>query len=350
MKKYKKYIIIAVIVLAIVGFGFYKNSQPAVSKVNKAEVVSEVVRKTVSASGSVISKNEADLSFAATGELSDLNVEKGDVVSKGQNLAGLYNYDTSQSVKASKDSRDVAKRDLELYIQTYESHKDDVGGSKEYAIGVKRLEELLSRAEAGYQSSIGTLSKTYITAPLAGTIVDILKEKGEIVGLGEAVIKIADLDNLIFEMDVDQEDFGYLKLDQQVEIELDSYTKHIFSGKVSELPKYANSSTEQFTVRIEIDKDADHTVLLGMNGDARIIVSTTGDKVNSLPFDAVFKEKNDGSYVWTEENGVLKKMPVELGLEGDIYTQVKTDLSGKQLYIPSGNEELKEGNKVMLGE
>jgi hypothetical protein len=43
-------------------------------------------------------------------------------------------------------------------------------------------------------------------------------------------------------------------------------------------------------------------------------------------------------------------MPVELGLEGDIYTQVKTDLSGKQLYIPSGNEELKEGNTVMLGE
>uniref|UniRef100_A0A7C4Y347 Efflux RND transporter periplasmic adaptor subunit n=1 Tax=candidate division WWE3 bacterium TaxID=2053526 RepID=A0A7C4Y347_UNCKA len=349
MKKNKKYIIILVVLLAIGSFIAYKRSQPQTSKANRIDVTREIVRKTVSASGTIVSENEADLSFAASGEISEIYVKTGDDVKRGELLASLYNYDTSQTVKAAKDTRDVAKRDLELFIQTYEDNKDDLGGSKEYEIGVKRLEELLSKAEASYQATIGTLSKTYIYAPFSATVVDIFKEKGEIASAGESILKTADLNNLFFETDVDQEDFGALKINQQVEIELDPYETNVFNGTVSKLPKYADSDTEQFTIRISITKDNEHSVLLGMRGDAKIIVSTTSNEVSALVFDSIFKDEG-GTYVWVLESDKLKKLPIEVGLEGDLYTEVKTDLSGKEIYVPVGNEEFKEGNKVQVEE
>lgn len=349
MLKNKKILIGLVIILGIIGFSFYKKSQPKVLVGTEAKVVEEIVRKTVSASGKVISTNEADLAFASTGELAKLNVKKGDMVKEGQLLASLSNYDSSQASKSARDSRDIAQRDLDLYIQTYESNKDAVGGKKEYDINIRRLMELLSKAEANYQSSIGSLSKTYLYAPFEGTVVDTFKEEGEIVGLGEKVLKVAKLDNLVFEMDVDQEDFGLLKPDQAVEIQLDAYTKKIFTGKVLELPKYADANTEQFTVRIAISKDNEAQVLLGMKGDAKIIIETTNDKVKALTFDTIFKENDGSTYVWIDENKLLKKLPIEIGLEGDIYTELKSNLDGKTLYVPTGNVEFKEGSKVKVG-
>ncbi|MBI2414629.1 efflux RND transporter periplasmic adaptor subunit [candidate division WWE3 bacterium] len=348
MKKHKKLIVIIILIFTVVGFVYYSRSKPKTLIGVKSEVVNEVVRKTISASGKVVSTNEVDLSFASTGELANLYVKKGDVVKEGQLLAITSNYDTSQATQSAKDGRDVAQRDLDLYIEIYESDQDAAGGEKEYQINIRRLMELLSKAEANYQSSIGTLSKTYLYAPFEGTIVDTYKEKGEILSFGEKIVKLAKLDKLIFEIDVDQEDFGILKPGQIVELQLDSYNNTIFSGVVLELPKYASDTTEQFTVKIAIDPHKEKQVLLGMKGDAKVIVETTANKVKALTFDALFKDDNLGNFIWTEENGFLKKLPIKIGLEGDIYTELKTDLAGKTIYTPVGNTEFQEGSKVKL--
>lgn len=346
MKKGK--IAFIVIALLITFFVIYSKAKPKVFEVTAVETEVITVRKTVSASGTVISKNQSNLALAAVGQLQYLAVEKGDIVAKGDLIGNVYNYDSSQSSKALRDSRDIVLRDIDIYRENYETHPNAVGGNDEYLLGLRRMDELLSKAEASYQASLGSLSKTILYAPFSGVVLDIFKDVGEVVTAGTPLVKIADLDALIFEISVDQEDFGALVLDQVVEITLDSYDGPMFFGKVSELPQYADEATEEFIIKIELDPSTEYQILLGMNGDASIIVEEEIDAI-SLTFDVIY-ESDDGYYIWIVENGSLVKEVVEIGLEGDVYTTIITDLSGKEIIIPVEEDGLTEGGSVKYGE
>ena len=152
----------------------------------------------------------------------------------------------------------------------------------------------------------------------------------------------------IFEISVDQEDFGSLVLNQVVEVTLDSYDGPMFFGKVSELPQYADETTEEFIIKIELHPSTEYPILLGMNGDASIVIEEEIDAV-SLTFDVIY-ESEDGYYIWVVENGSLVKEVVEIGLEGDVYTTIITDLSDKEIIIPVEEDGLTEGGSVKYGE
>ncbi len=297
-KKRRKLIITITLILIVFGGSYLVKKSNGHIKVESVETENVVVKQTVSASGSVISENEASLAFASMGRLEGLEVKKGDKLNKGDFIAYVSNYDSSQTSQAYKDARDISKKDLEIYIESYGSNMDAVGGEDEYYLNIARLKELISKAEASYQSTLGSLNNTYLYAPFDGTIIDTYKEIGEVVSVGANVVKIADLEDLIFEIEVDQEDFGILKIGQDVEITLDSYGEHVFTGVVRELPQYADETTTEFIVRISLMQSEEMPVLLGMKGDASIIVETSGDEVVALTFDTVFKD-NDQYYVWT---------------------------------------------------
>ena len=346
----RRKIVILIVALIIAAGLLFMRSRAKVIQAEPVTLTQVVVRKTVSASGTVTSLNKSDMSVAGGGQLQNVYIKKGQEVTKGQLLANVYNYDSSQSAQASKDARDVAKKDLELYIENYQNNQAAVGGSEEYRINVKRLEELLSKAEATYQASLGSLSKTALYAPFSGTVVDILADVGEVVTAGAPILKLADLNALIFDVNVDQEDFGLLKLGQPAEITLDSYEGVIFGGKVVELPKYAQDETSEFEVKIEINSTQDQLPLPGMKGDASIIIAETSDEVNALTFDSIFFNNGDKPFVWVSENGRLAKKEIDTGLEGDVYTELKTDLSNIQIVLPTETDAVKaqEGIKINI--
>jgi HlyD family secretion protein len=63
--------------------------------------------------------------------------------------------------------------------------------------------------------------------------VDVLKEQNEVAATGQPVVRVADLSSLVFEVLIDQEDFGLLSVGDSVELTLDSYKDKTFSGEVS---------------------------------------------------------------------------------------------------------------------
>lgn len=317
-----------ILVLLVIGLGYFNYAKTKnVVEVNKVELENIKVRKTISGSGVVTSKNDSNLSFTSVGKIQKVYVEKGDTVINGQLLAQLNNTSVLEALQATKDARDIALRDLDLYIENYATNVDAVGGQDEYNINIRRLQELVSKAEATYQSQLASSNDTYLYAPFSGTIVDVLLEEGETTGIGTTVIKIADLNSLTFEVNIDQEDYGYIKLGLPVEVTLDSYDGDIFNGKVSELPKYVNDLTnEDFLVDIDISSnDENKPTLLGMKGDASIIVDETKNIVQALIFDSIYSD-DTGSFVWVDENSMVNKKYIDIGLEGDVYTEIKTDL------------------------
>ena len=308
-----------------------------------------VVEKTVSASGNVKSLENADLSFNATGRVIYIGVKKGDSIKKGQMIAKLDNDSTLQTVQYYRDARDVALRNRDLFVEQYESNKDAVSGKDEYDITLRKYDELVSQAEAAYLAQVDNVRNSYIYAPFDGVIVDLTKETGENASLGETVVKLENLNNIVFEVELDQEDYGLIKLGQEAKIELDAYNNVEFEGIVSLLPMYADgTSGSSFVIEMTINPKGNYNPLIGMTGDARIVVSKTDTKVPALVYDQILFDDGNKSYVFVLNGDLIEKQSVEIGLEGDIYTELKS-LPDKQMVTGLNDKiEMKEGYKAKI--
>lgn len=345
-KAKRNIIIIGIIVITIGGLFLFIKKRNGRIEARKVDIEYRKVIKTVSASGKVKSNKELDLSFPVAGEVTLINVEIGDSVSKGTLLAQVYNYDLRQTAESLRDSVDVAKKDKEIFIEDYATNVDGIGGADEYYIRLEKYDELIEEEEGLYFSKLAQVEKTKIRSPFSGTVLDISKEVGEVATAAEDIIKFADINNLLFEIELDQEDFGFVIIDQEANITLDAYEDIIINGRVNELPYFVDPSSEEFIIKIQIDQKDGISILLGMEGDVDIIVEQTKEEVNSLQFDAIFSDET-GDFVYVVNNGILERESINIGLEGDVYTEILTDLSEKQIVVPT-SEEFEIGDSVSI--
>jgi len=347
--KNKKRIIL--IILVVIGLGLLIRylTLPKVRSLQAKEVKFEdrVVTKTVSASGTIKSQKTANLAFPSTQVITQINVKEGDKVTRGQALAYLEYTSSYLTVQYAKDARDIVLRKRELFEADKETNKNTLGGEEEYNIRLRQYNEEVSQAEASYQAESAKLNNFYISAPFEGTVVDITKQVGETAAANETIIKLSDLKDLYFEVVVDQEDFGAIKLDQAVEISLDAYGNKKYNGKVTGLQMFANENSD-FVVDITFTENGSFTPSLGMTGDAKIIVESTTGPVKSLFYDEIFYDEEDRPFVWVVNNNYIAKEPIEIGLEGDIYTEVLSQIDKTVVVGLNQDVELSEGFKAVV--
>lgn len=348
IKRRKFLVIFLVLVLIIVGVSIYNNNKPAEVLVRKGEITNSPIVKSVSASGILRADKQANLTLPGVALVDRVNVEVGSIVEQGEILGSIYNVTNTYTIQASKDARDIALRDRDLFIETYVNNKKALGGSEEYEIQLRKQNELVSRAEALYSAEISQLSNTIIRAPFKGTVLDLLYEKGELSTSATPFAIIADLSSYYFEITLDQEDFAAIKKDQKVNLSLDTYPDVEIKGEIKELPLYATDASEDFILKVKIP-DTQLLLLPGMRGDAEIIIEEITDEVQAVSFDTIFFEGGK-YYVWTADNEVLTKKEVEIGVEGDLYTEVITDLSDVELVIPLEDAEISEGSRIRYEE
>lgn len=343
------WLLLAIIVF-VLARGYYTRDGIKTLAVKEVKIENKVVEKTVSASGKVKSENSANLSFNGTGRIAQITVKKGDTVKKGQLLSYLDTQSFNQTIQTYKDARDIAIRDKELFVSQYEDDKSAIGGQDDYDINIRRYDEKISQASASYNSQKDSLRNSYIYAPFDGVVVDATKEVGENASLGETIIKLENLNKIIFEIELDQEDYGSVKLGQTVLVDLDAYSDVKFGGKVSLLPLYADgTSGSNFTVEVTLDPSKEMSPLVGMTGDAKIIVAVTDKEVPVLLYDQVFFDDEDKPYVYVvNAEGLIEKQIIEIGLEGDIYTELKTNLDKPIITGINDQIEVTAGYKAKL--
>lgn len=348
--KHKKLIIIGIVLLLAVLFLRSSGlSQVKTAQVKKVSVINNVVTKTVSASGTVKSPNEADLSFATGQKIANIYINKGDLVKKGQLLAMLDTQSNLQTAQAYKDARDIALRERDLFLQNMQANIKSSGGQDQFDTKLREYNEKISQAESTYQAQLAIVKSANIYAPFAGTVIDVTKKIGETATPGEIVIKLADLSVLDYEADIDQADYSQLKQAMPADISLDAFPDYTFKGKVTYLPLYADgSSNNSFTIKISFTDLTDKLPLLGMTGDVKIITSSTTTEVPSLYYDQIYTDEQSKPYVWVYDNGYVSKYPIQIGLEGDIYTEVKSKID-KQIIVPLTSDiDIKDGYKAKI--
>jgi RND family efflux transporter MFP subunit len=333
----------------VVWWKFTNRTSVKTIAVRQVTVTKKVVVKSISASGKIVSESETDLSFPVSQKIVKITVAEGDNVTKGQLLAVIENQSTANTVQSYKDARDISIRQKELFELNADDNKEQLGGDEQYRLKLREYDEEISRTAALYIAQLALLKNNYLYAPFSGTVVKVNSKVGEVATAGSTVVKIADLSQLFFELDIDQEDFGNLKINMPASVTLDAYPSKELSASITKLPLYVDeASNNSFTAQATFNNLFDVKPYLGMTGDIKVITQATNGEVNALYYDQIFADEEDRNFVWIQENGVLKKHFVETGLEGDIYTEIKQDIA-KNIVVPvSDDVEVKEGYKARV--
>tara|TARA_B100000929_G_scaffold238638_1_gene195574 strand:+ start:1131 stop:2408 length:1278 start_codon:yes stop_codon:yes gene_type:complete len=281
-------VVVALIVLLVIGkkAGWFGNSAN-VKEVEIAEIQPINITETVSATGKIQPEIEVKLSSEVSGEIIELPIIEGQAVEKGDLLVRINPDIYQSSVQRARASYQNSKAN---YAQTqanlkqaeadYQRNKTlfekGVISKAEWDGIVSNYEMAEANKESSYynmQSTAATvteaqdnLGRTNIYAPMSGTISKLDAELGErVVGTqqmaGTEILRVANLDNMEVEVDVNENDIVKVSVGDSTIVEVDAYLGKEFKGVVTEISNTADNelTTDQvtnFKVKVRILKDS----------------------------------------------------------------------------------------------
>ncbi len=396
MKRRTK-IIIAVIAVLLIG-GITTASIRSKSKegtpVTFAKVERQDLVSKVSANGQIDAQRKVDLSANVMGQIVNLAVREGDVVKKGDFLLQIDQKQLAASAQGAEASmralfsdRDAARANLTEAQLTYQRARtnfeqkiipaaelDRARAALDSArANVSAIEQRIQQARSNVAAARDTLSKTTMTAPMAGIITALPVEEGEVAVIGTMnnpgtkLLTIADMSVVEAVMEVDETDVPNVKVGQRATVTIDAYPNKTFEGVVTEvgsspMTTQAGQGTEavNFEVKIQLTNPP-AGVRPGFSASADIITGTR-NKAIALPLQAlVVREKpaapgakttakaTEEEGVYVHKDGKVSFVPVVTGLAGDSNIEIVKGLSEGQEIVTGpfrALRDIKDGSKV----
>ena len=278
MNKTTKWILIGVGVLVVVLVALSKAGtfgKAEGTKVTSEKVKVRTIIEVVNASGKIYPEIEVKVSPDISGEITELTVQEGDTVKKGQLLARIYadiysiQRDQAASgvaqsqaqVANSKAALDALKAQMEQAQRIYDMQKklydEKVISMNEFNVadanyksaranynaaqqGIRGGQANVQSAKANLNKANTDLSRTAVVAPMDGVISLLSVKKGErVVGsnmmAGTEMLRIADMAKIEIRVDVGENDIPKVKLGDSAIIEIDAYSGRKFKGMVTQI-------------------------------------------------------------------------------------------------------------------
>jgi len=259
-----------------------------------ANIKTTTIVETVSATGKIQPEIEVKISSEVSGEIIALNVIEGQVVKKGDLLVKInpdlytsgYNR-TLSNLSGTKANLSQAEASFKEAKANYDRNKTlfDKGiiSKSDWDKVVASFEVAKANQQSAYfsvQSASATvneakdnLGRTTIYAPADGTISVLNVELGErVLGTqqmaGTEILRVANLNNMEVEVDVNENDIVKIKVGNEAKVEVDAYLKKQFKGVVTSISNSASSTltadqVTNFKVKIRILKESYQDLLEG---------------------------------------------------------------------------------------
>ncbi len=266
---------------------------------------------------------------------------------KALNKSGVF---AKQALDDAQNAYDVAEAQLKVARENFELAR--LGPRKE-EIDLARAQ--LAEADAAIRWWDTQLENTIIRAPVSGTILERLIEKGEMVTTGyvasrgakSALVSIADLKDLEVELDINESDIPRVHMKQDCTVSPDSYPERKYKGRVREIAPEANRQKATIQVKVSIF-DPDGYLRPETNAKVNFLDEVKEAKAAResrilIPKAAVV---NGSIFVFDEGRAVKKSIQTGKELWGQV--EVAAGLSGGEQLIVKGLDGLTSGEKVSI--
>jgi HlyD family secretion protein len=251
--------------------------------------------------------------------------------------------------------RDGARAAVEAAKQS--SSMTDIGPRKEeISAGAAQVRQM--QAALDYANT--QLAATEIKAPVSGTVLERIVERGEMVspssfgesGARTSVVSLADLNDLQIELDISQQDFARLKMDQRAEIVPEAFQNLRYSGFIAEIAPEANRAKATVQVKVKVE-NPDEQLRPEMNAQVNFL-SEAAAVENSKPAARVMVPKaavvhRDGSdFVFVVKGNRVEQRVIRVGEAAGEFYNVIEGLSGGESAAVTGTEKLRDGDRVKV--
>ena len=183
----------------------------------------------------------------------------------------------------------------------------------------------------------GALSRvTRITAPIDGTIISRKVGPGQYVRAdsGEALYTIADLSTMWLKAQIFEQDIGFMRIGQEIEVRVSAAPNRIFKARISAIGAASDLTTRRVVVRSEIG-NPDGALKSEMFASFKIATEEASTTV-AVPTEAVIRE-GDLATVWVETEPMLfKRRVVDTGIQQDDLVQIRSGLALGELVVARG--------------
>jgi RND family efflux transporter MFP subunit len=329
---------LAIIVLLLISCS-EKKEETKEKKIHKVEVTKityNTQKEVLTYSGTIEADNTVSLGFMTSGRVSNILVQEGQKVRKGQLLATI-------DATSYKNAFDIANAGLELANDNFKRLKQlyDKGSLPERDfIAVKVA---VAQANANKNLAAKNLTDTKLYAPFSGMITQKLTEIGATAAPGVPAFTIMKTDKVYATASISESEISKLKIDSDAMVEIPSMNK-TFQGKVSIINHSADALTRTFTVKVRLD-NSENQLLPGMISNIKIITNNT-QNVIAIPANTVLRDVNDISFVYVVQNNITIKKRVTVGNFTGNNVIVTDGLTTDDVLVSKGYTNIKDGQEV----
>ncbi len=352
MKKVLKIVIGIVILVVFVGTiaYLYKKSQakPVIYETTTAQVAS-IVKKTV-ATGKVVPRKEIEIKPQVSGIISELYVEAGQKVRKGDMIAKVRIIPNMVSLNEAESRVNRAKISLDNAQQNYNREKPLYDGKiialaemQNYEVALKNAQEDLDAAENnlqlirdGISKTSGSVSNTIIRSTIEGMVLTVPVEVGNSViesntfNDGTTIATVADMGEMIFKGKVDESEVGKLHEGMELIMTVGAIDTEKFTAKLEHIsPKgVEENGAIQFEIRAAVELKNNLFIRAGYSANADIVLERR-DSVLSVQ-ESLVKYEGDSAWVEVEKTpqAFVKKI-IKTGLSDGVNVEILSGITKK---------------------
>ena len=418
-----KKLLLAISLLIALGVAGYLYFFSGAKIISAAEVKLETAGSSstgavLTASGYAVAHHKIDVGAKVMGRVAWIGVEKGDKVQQGQLLVRLEDQEFRAQVNQAQANQAAAQARLDQLSsgsRPQEKLKDKAGvlqaeanlqnaeaeyerAAKLYQAGVvskaefdralaqrdsaralvqaarqssemtnigPRAEEIRAAAaqvqqmKAALDYARTQLASTEIKAPVSGTVLQRIVERGEMVspsafgdaGARTSVVSLADLSDLQIELDISQQDFARLKMNQRAEIIPEAFPTLKYTGFIAEIAPEANRAKATVQIKVKVENPNEQLrpeMNVRVNFLAEATPTETRNSKRVLVAKAAVVHKDGADFVFVIKGGRVEQRVIRLGEETGEFYSVLEGLSGGESTAVAGVDKLRDGDRVRV--
>jgi len=322
--------------------------QPTVHDISLFRVEKRVQPVIYKVPGSVVPARRLQISSRISGFIEQVHVDEGDRVEPGAALVDIDDTALEANIRAAQASLASAKADLadaRADVERYQSlttkqvlAEDQLRDARVRSAQAKaQVDKMQAELDARRED------RRYVrlTSPIRALVRERLRDPGDLITVGEPVLRLDALGPMEFEVFVPSTQVDAVFSGQAVEVALDHSSTHLM-GKVISVVHSADSSTRRYKVRIALPDDP--RLSPGQYGSARLRIGE--EPVTILPDAAVVERAGiEGVFVVEGEQRVRFRS-VRLGRRWRTDREVLAGVESGSTVAMKPPSDLRDGDRV----
>lgn len=351
MKKYFKYILMALVAVIFIGtFAFlYIKSQPQPEVYDEFTLQRMDIRKTTVVTGKIEPRNEVNVKPQISGIITEILKEAGETVQEGEVIAKVKVIPDMGSLSAAQSRLRLAEINRKQAQTDYDREKTlfDKGlvAADEYDKIAQALRQAREEVDAaqdnlevvrdGVSKSNASASSTLIRSTITGLILDIPVKVGNSVILantfndGTTIATVANMNDLIFRGNIDETEVGRLSTGMTMKITIGALQDLKFDARLEYIaPKATDQNgANQFEIKAAVNLPSNATnIRSGYSANAEIVLAEAKNVLavqeSAIEFDG------DDTYVYVikgeGDKQTYERRKVQTGISDGINIEIRS--------------------------